>query len=365
MTDQKIRLTTTASGGGCSCKLPAAQLEALLADVFGTGPEAGGAALGGWAAAAHGNGSAPDRSGPRHGTGAGPGVWEVICGLESGDDALVVRLDDTRAIVTTTDFFPPVVDDAFDWGRIAAANALSDVWAMGGEPVSALNLLAWPVETLPLELAAEVLRGGRAIAAEAGCVLAGGHSIKDDTPKYGLAVTGLADPRSLLRNDAGRPGDPLTLTKPIGLGVLNNRHKATSEVFPEAIATMVSLNRDASRAALARGIRAATDVTGFGLLGHLFKLARASGVTAVLDGSAVPVLAGARESLGEGYVPGGTRQNLEWVRPHLESALSEEELLLLADAQTSGGLLVAGEIPGFPVIGELVARRDGATLVVG
>jgi selenide,water dikinase len=150
MTDQKIRLTTTASGGGCSCKLPAAQLEALLADVFGTGPEAGGAALGGWAAAAHGNGSAPDRSGPRHGTGAGPGVWEVICGLESGDDALVVRLDDTRAIVTTTDFFPPVVDDAFDWGRIAAANALSDVWAMGGgegAPSPPRQVASWPAAT--------------------------------------------------------------------------------------------------------------------------------------------------------------------------------------------------------------------------
>jgi selenide,water dikinase len=333
MTETAVRLTGTAPGGGCSCKLPAAQLEALLAEAFGGGP---------------------GRVEPA----------EVICGLESGDDALVVRLEGDRAIVATTDFFPPVVDDAYDWGRIAAANALSDVWAMGGEPLLALNLLAWPADGLDLGLAADVLRGGRAVAEEAGCVLAGGHSIKDETPKYGLAVTGVADARALLRNDAARAGDALTLTKPIGLGILNNRHKATGEHFPEAVATMVALNRDASRAALARGVRAATDVTGFGLLGHLFKLARASGVTAVLDGSAVPVLAGARESLAEGFVPGGTVQNLAWVRPHLESSCDEEELLLLADAQTSGGLLVAGELPGHPVIGELVARRGDAVVIV-
>ncbi len=354
-TDTAIRLTTTAAGGGCSCKLPAAQLEALLAAAFGTPASGDDASVRG-----HSGGAGREPPGPP----GAPGAAEVICGLESGDDALVVRLDGDRAIVTTTDFFPPVVDDAFDWGRIAAANALSDVWAMGGEVLSALNLLAWPAERLPLELAAEVLRGGRAIADEAACVLAGGHSIKDDTPKYGLAVTGVADARFLLRNDAGRAGDPLTLTKPIGLGILNNRHKATGELFPEAVAVMVQLNRAASRAALGRGARAATDVTGFGLLGHLYKLARASGVTAVLDAAAVPVLAGARESLAAGYVPGGSRQNLEWVRPHVSSSCVEDELLLLADAQTSGGLLVAGELPGHPVVGELVPRRGDAVVIV-
>jgi len=342
------RLTGTAPGGGCSCKLPAADLEALLAAAYagrGAGEARGEHRL------------------PLALLGGDSGAGEVICGLESGDDALVVRLDGERALVTTTDFFPPVVDDAFDWGRIAAANALSDIWAMGGEPLSALNLLAWPTEGLPLELAAEVLRGGLAIAEEAGCVLAGGHSIRDESPKYGLAVSGLADPRRLLRNDAGRPGDPLVLSKPIGLGVLNNRHKATGERFEEAVATMVRLNGDAARAALAAGARAATDVTGFGLLGHLYKLARASGVSAVIEAAAVPVLAGARESLAAGYLPGGSRQNLEWVRPHLDSPLPEEELLLLADAQTSGGLLVAGEIAGSALIGELVPRQDAVLIV--
>jgi selenide,water dikinase len=199
-----------------------------------------------------------------------------------------------------------------------------------------------------------VLRGGADICAEAGAHLAGGHSIDDPEPKYGLAVTGLADPERLLRNDAGTAGVPLTLTKPLGLGVLNNRHKATGERFEQAVATMTWLNRDASQAALAAGARCATDVTGFGLLGHLMKLARASGVSAVVDAAAVPYLDGARDALAAGYVPGGSRRNLDWVRPALRAAVGEEELLLLADAQTSGGLLVAGEVPGHPVIGELV-----------
>jgi selenide,water dikinase len=174
-----------------------------------------------------------------------------------------------------------------------------------------------------------------------------------------MAVTGTVDPAALMRNDAGRPGVPLSLTKPLGLGVLNNRHKATGEVFAEAVATMAALNRDAARAAVAAGVRAATDVTGFGLLGHAYKLARASGVTAVIDAAAVPYLAGAREALRDGFVSGGTRRNLDWVRPHTDlSRVGEDEALLLADAQTSGGLLLAGEIPGAPVIGELVARGD-------
>jgi selenide,water dikinase len=284
-------------------------------------------------------------------------------GLEHGDDAAVVRLDGDRALVMTTDFFTPVVDDPYDWGRIAAANALSDVYAMGGEPVVAVNLLAWPRDTVPFDLAADVLRGGQDACAEAGCHLAGGHSIDDPEPKYGLAVTGTAHPDRLMRNDAGVAGLPLTLTKPLGLGVLNNRHKATGEVFPEAVAAMTTLNRAASRAALDAGVRCATDVTGFGLLGHLHKLCRASGVSAVLDSAAVPYLDGARAAYDEGFVPGGTRRNLDWVRPHLEAHVSDDELMLLADAQTSGGLLVAGELPGHPVVGELVPRRD-STLAV-
>lgn len=288
---------------------------------------------------------------------------DLLVGLEQGDDAAVVRIEGGRAVVMTTDFFTPVVDDPYDWGRIAAANALSDVYAMGGEPLVAVNLLAWPRDRLDFGLAGEVLRGGLAVCGEAGCHLAGGHSIDDAEPKYGMAVTGTADPERLLRNDAGVAGQPLTLTKPLGLGVLNNRHKATGEMFPEAVATMTGLNRDAARAALDGGLRCATDVTGFGLLGHLHKLCVASGVSAAVDSAAVPYLDGARAAFAAEYVPGGSRRNLEWVRPHITSSVSEDELMLLADAQTSGGLLVAGEVPGHPVIGELLPRLDASILV--
>ncbi len=323
-TSSVVRLTQFASGGGCACKVPPGELEQMLAGM--SGGRAGG---------------------------------DLLVGLENGDDGAAVRIAADRAVIATADFFTPVVDDAFDWGRIAAANALSDVYAMGGDPLVAVNLLAWPRDRIPFELAAEVLRGGADICLEADTHLAGGHSIDDPEPKYGLAVTGLAHPDRLLRNDGGRAGVPLTLTKPLGLGVLNNRHKATGDVFPDAVEVMTTLNRDACHAALKAGAEAATDVTGFGLLGHLHKLCRASGVSAVVDAGAVPYLDDARPSMAQGYVPGGSRRNLEWVRPHLRSSVSDDELLLLADAQTSGGLLVAGEVPGYPVIGELVAV-DGA-----
>ncbi|MFD9217308.1 selenide, water dikinase SelD [Streptomyces sp. NPDC059544] len=331
-----IRLTHYAHGGGCACKIPPGELEEVVAGLTGRTPLAGPAA-------------------------------DLLVGVDSGDDAAVVRLPgDTRAraVVVTADFFTPVVDDPYDWGRIAAANALSDVYAMGGTPLVAVNLLAWPREVLPLELAREVLRGGLDIAAEAGCHVGGGHSVDDPEPKYGMAVTGLADPGRLLRNDTGRPGMPLSLTKPLGLGVLNNRHKATGEVFAEAVRTMVTLNRDAAQAALDGAADCATDVTGFGLLGHLYKLARASGVTAVVHSSAVPLLDGAREAARDGYVSGGTRRNLEWVAPHTDFGGTDElTRLLLADAQTSGGLLVAGEVPGAPVVGELVPEGEHRLVV--
>ena len=316
------RLTSYAHGGGCACKIPPGELEEIVRGLLGV---------------------------------ASP---ELLVGLDDGDDAAVVLIDERTAIVATADFFTPVVDDAYDWGRIAAANALSDVYAMGGRPVVAVNLVGWPRDVLPKSLLGEVLQGGLDVAREAGCHVGGGHSIDDPEPKYGMAVTGIADPNRLLRNDSAAAGVPISLTKPLGVGVLNNRHKSTGEVFPQAIATMVALNRAASEAALAAGIRAATDVTGFGLLGHLFKMARASGVTAVIDAAAVPYLDGARDALHDGYVSGGTRRNLEWVAPHLATHVCQDELLLLADAQTSGGLLVAGEIPGSPVVGEFVARRD-------
>ncbi|WP_213450151.1 selenide, water dikinase SelD [Rhizomonospora bruguierae] len=334
-TGQPTRLTQYAHGGGCACKIPPGELEAVVAGITGGGP-------------------------------AAEGHDDLLVGLDGGDDAAVVRIMPSAAVVATVDFFTPVVDDAYDWGRIAAANALSDVYAMGGTPVVAVNLLCWPRGVLPMELAAEVLRGGVAVAREAACHVAGGHSVDDPEPKYGMAVTGLAEPDRLLRNDAGRPGLPLTLTKPLGIGVLNSRHKATGEVFPQAVAAMTTLNRDAARAAVEKGATCATDVTGFGLLGHLHKLARASGVTAYLDARAVPYLDGARDALARGYVSGGTRRNLDWVRPHLAAGgVAEDDLLLLADAQTSGGLLVAGEVPGHPVVGDLrPARPDGVTIVL-
>ena len=326
-----FRLTQYAHGGGCACKIPPGELEDMVRGLVGTGPT----------------------------------DVELLVGLDTGDDAAAVRLDGDTALLSTTDFFTPVVDDAYDWGRIAAANALSDIYAMGGTPLLAVNLLGWPRDVLPAELASEVLRGGLAVAGEAGCHLAGGHSIDDPEPKYGLAVTGTAHPDRLLRNDSAAAGLPISLTKPLGVGVLNNRHKQTGEVFAHAVESMATLNRDASRAALAAGARAATDVTGFGLLGHLHKLARASGVTAVVSAAAVPYLDGAVSAAREGFVSGGTKRNLDWVRPHLDAGDADElTLLLLADAQTSGGLLVAGEIPGAPVIGELVPAVNGTTVQV-
>jgi selenide,water dikinase len=316
------RLTQYAHGGGCACKIPPGELDDIVRG------------LGGF-------------SGP-----------DLLVGLDTGDDGAVVALDGGPAVVTTADFFTPVVDDAYDWGRIAAANALSDVYAMGGQPLVAVNLVGWPRDVLPVELLREVLRGGLDIARAAGCAVGGGHSIDDPEPKYGMAVTGIAAPDRLLRNDDAEPGRPITLTKPLGIGVLNNRHKSTGEVFPQAVETMAALNRDAAKAALAQGVTAATDVTGFGLLGHLHKMARASDVTAVIDAAAVPYLDGAREALKAGFVSGGTRRNLDWVRPHTVASVDEDELLLLADAQTSGGLLLVGEIPGGTVIGETVARRE-------
>ncbi|MFF2032059.1 selenide, water dikinase SelD [Arthrobacter sp. NPDC058192] len=318
-----LRLTDYAHGGGCACKIPPGELEDVVRGLMGQ-----------------------------------PGA-DVLVGLDSGDDAAAVLVREDLAVLTTADFFTPVVNDAFDWGRIAAANALSDIYAMGGRPVTAINLVGWPRGVLPLELMTEVLRGGLSVASEAGCPVLGGHSIDDPEPKYGMAVTGVAHPDRLLRNDAAQPGLPITLTKPIGVGLLNNRHKQTGEVFAEAVETMAALNRDASEAAVAAGARAATDVTGFGLLGHLYKMVRASDVGAVIELNAVPLIDGAREALRDGFVSGGTRRNLDWVRPHVGAApgVTEDDLLLLADAQTSGGLLVVGELPGHPVIGYTTAGQ--------
>ena len=327
MTATSVRLTQYGRGGGCACKIPPGDLETLLAGLTG-----------------------------------GPSRTGLLVG--AGDDAAGVELAGGPTLVTTTDFFTPVVDDPYDFGRIAACNAFSDVYAMGGTPVVALNLLGWPRDRLPMELAREVLRGGLDVATAAACHLAGGHSIDDGEPKYGLAVTGTVDPAHLITLDAGTAGLPLSLTKPLGIGVLNTRHKATGETFPAAIAAMTTLNRDAGAAAVAAGIRCGPDITGFGLLGHASQLAQASGVTVAIDPAAVPYLDGARETARDGYVSGGTRRNLAWVGPVTDFGGTEEiDQLLLADAQTSGGLLLAGEIAGALVIGELRPRGDHALVV--
>ena len=324
MTD--IKLTSYAAGGGCACKIPAGELESAVEGLVGaTDPN-------------------------------------VLVGLDDGDDAAAVRISDHTAVISTADFFTPMLNDPYDWGRVAAANALSDVYAMGGTPLTAINLVGWPREELPLEVLTEVLRGGMDIATQAGIAITGGHSMTAPEPLYGMAVTGTADPAKLMRNDAATAGQPITLTKPIGVGILNNKHKATGEVSQAAVDSMTTLNDKASAAALRAEARAATDVTGFGLLGHLYKMCRASGVGAVIDAAKVPAVEGAKQALADGFVPGGSRRNLDWVRPHLDAdGIDEDTLIFLADAQTSGGLLVVGEVPGYPVIGE-TTEGSGVTV---
>jgi selenide, water dikinase len=330
-----VRLTSLSHGAGCACKLPFAALDRLLA-----------------------------AAGPPGTAGA-----ELLVGLAEGDDAAVWRLDERRALVVTTDFFTPIVDDAAAWGRIAAANALSDVYAMGGRPLLALNLVAWPAATLGLELLAEVLRGGAAVAAQAGCAVAGGHSIDDPEPKYGLAVVGEADPRRLLRADAARPGDVLVLTKALGTGVIATaiKHGRPDEAHVQgAVQSMTTLNAAAAEAALATGVQAATDVTGFGLLGHLHRLLRASGAAAVVRADQVPLLPGASELAEAGFVPGGTINNAAHLEGsvQLDPAVPAATATLLHDAQTSGGLLLAAPpaVAG-PLLAALAARQVQAATI--
>jgi selenide,water dikinase len=270
--------------------------------------------------------------------------------------------------VLTTDFFTPIVDDARDWGRIAAANALSDVYAMGGRPVVALNLTAWPGSTLPIDLLAEVLRGGASVCALAGCLVVGGHTIDDPEPKYGMAVVGMADPSRLLTVDAARPGDTLVLTKALGTGVVATAHKrgaAADDVLAAAVSSMTTLNALASEAALAAGVVAATDVTGFSLLGHLHRMLRASGARAVVAASAVPLLPGALSLTEAGYISGGTRNNMSYLEPFvsIDPVVPEPVAVLLQDAQTSGGLLLATSAPD--LLRDELARRGVLAAVVG
>jgi selenide,water dikinase len=336
---EPIRLTSLSHGAGCACKLGPSQLHDVL-ELLGP--------------------SVPTE--------------DVIVSEASGDDAAVYRLPDGRGAIVTLDFFTPLVDDPYDWGRIAAANALSDVYAMGGVPALALNVAGWPVDVLPLEMLAEVLRGGRSIGDAAGIAVVGGHTITTEKePLYGMVAVGFASLDALIRNTEARPGMSLVLTKPIGVGMISTAAKrgvATDAQLADAIATMTTLNDRASRAAVDAGVRAGTDVTGFGLLGHLRKLLEASGCAAVVDASAVPTLDLAQRDV----VAGGTKRNHAWLQPTTDwGACTLPEQLLLADAQTSGGLLLATDDPqplidagvGAHVIGSTTGGTAGAIEVAG
>lgn len=266
-------------------------------------------------------------------------------GFAGADDAGVYRLDDGRVLIQTADFFTPIVDDPRTWGRIAAANALSDVYAMGGDPLTALQLIGWPRSDLPLDLLGGVIEGGAEVMADAGCTIVGGHSIDDTEPKYGFAVTGIAPVDDVTTNATAAPGFGLWITKPIGTGIISTAIKngtAPPDAAAAAIEAMTELNRDAAASVRRVGGGAVTDVTGFGLLGHLAEVVRASGVSARVRVDAVPVFEHVNDLVDAGMVPGGTRRNLASVGPMLDpGSTSESQRIVMADAQTSGGLLVA------------------------
>jgi len=305
-----IRLTALSHGAGCACKIGPGALSELLAAL---------------PSEADGN---------------------LLVGVETRDDAGVYRISDDLALVQSVDFFTPIVDDPRDFGRIAAANALSDVYAMGGRPVTALNLVAFSLERLPGAVLAEILAGGAEVAERAGVAIVGGHSIDDPEPKYGLAVTGLVHPDRVVRNSTASAGDVLFLTKPVGGGAVTTAAKrgiAPEDALRSCTEVMATLNAEAAEAALSVGVSAMTDVTGFGLLGHLHELALASGVDAQVESAAVPAIEGAVDLLAAGAVAGGTQRNRDWVEPNVEwdAAVPEAVRALLCDAMTSGGLLVA------------------------
>jgi selenide, water dikinase len=307
-----------------------------------------------------------------------PADSRLLVGLDTFDDAGVFAVSDDVALVQTVDFFAPIVDDPYSFGQVAAANALSDVYAMGGEPLTALNIVGFPTDKLPMSVLAEILRGADDKIREAGAVIVGGHSVIDDEVKFGLAVTGRVDPRAMLTNAAARVGERLVLTKPIGTGLLATAAKRGELAAADEhilIETMATLNRRASRAAREVGARCATDVTGFGLLGHASHIARASGVTLIIRAADVPVLPGAREAATRGIRTGGAERNREYLEPlvHWGSA-GDVDRELLVDPQTSGGLLLSlpasrvaeylSAVPGAAEIGEVVAAQDRGLTVV-
>jgi selenide,water dikinase len=329
------RLTTLSHGSGCACKIGPGDLERIVAGL----PRSRDPAL--------------------------------LVGLETGDDAGVYRIDDEVAIVQSVDFFTPIVDDPYDFGRIAAANALSDLYAMGARPLTALNLVAFSLERLGDEVLRDILRGGAAIAEEAGAAIIGGHSIDDPEPKYGLSVTGVANPDAVVRNSTARAGDVLFLTKPIGGGAVTTAAKrgdASAELIVRCTEVMTTLNAAAAAAAVSVGATAMTDVTGFGLLGHLRELAAASGVAAQVEAIAVPAIEGALELIeARAAVSGGSRRNRDFVSSVVTFSDSVEEprRALLCDAMTSGGLLVAVAAERADEMERALSRAAGASARIG
>ena len=290
-------------------------------------------------------------------------------GLDTGDDAGIWDLGDGRALISTVDFITPLVNDARTWGQIAAANSLSDVYAMGGKPLFGLNLVGWNNDELPSSMLSEVLAGGLEIAEQAGMAIIGGHTISDPEPKYGIAVTGEVDPNMMLTNAGLQPDQDLILTKPLGIGVITTAIKAGiagKEIISTAVASMTQLNNIASQVAVSAGATGATDVTGFGLLGHLGKMALTSNVEAVLDVANIAFLPGAKQYAEDGVIPGGTRRNLAWVENQIDAgSFSETDLLLLADAQTSGGLIFGVEKTKSVEVCAELNERGIAAMVVG
>ncbi len=270
----------------------------------------------------------------------------LLVGISTADDAAVYKISDNMAIVETVDFFTPVVDDPYTFGLISAANALSDIYAMGAKPLFALNIVAFPSKTLPLEVLEEILRGGSDKVREAGINIVGGHSIDDPEPKYGLVVTGIVHPNKVIANSTARVGDVLVLTKPLGIGIITTaikREKASQSAIEKAVSVMSALNREAAEAMIEVGVSAATDITGFGLLGHLLEMIQGSGVGARIYLDSVPVIEEAWEYVRDEIVPGGTISNLEYVAPCVQwgEGIGNDAKLILSDAQTSGGMLIS------------------------
>ncbi len=331
-----IKLTSFSHGGGCGCKIAPGVLAAILKNSSGF-----------------------------------PVPKELMVGIETADDAAVYRLNDEQALIATTDFFMPIVDDPFDFGRIAATNAISDVYAMGGTPIMALALVGMPIDKLPLETIGQIIRGGESICAEAGIPIAGGHTIDSVEPIYGLVVLGLVHPSRVKRNAAARAGDVLVLSKPLGVGVLSAALKKNllgPDGYAAMIASTTQLNKPGMALSRIDGVHAMTDVTGFGLLGHLLEVARGAGLGARLEMHKIPLLAGVERLARDGHVTGASGRNWDAYGAHvsLAPAISPAGRALLTDPQTSGGLLVSCD-PGCveQVLALFAAGGFGAAAVIG